>query len=359
MPAAKGPPAPKAKPKPRPASGNVLERIRGGDLDPVYAFHGAERHLLALSLEALGTAVLGATKGPAFNEETFDLKESGVAPVVNAARTLPMFAKRTLVLARGLDQIKADALEPLVAYAQDPNPSTVLVLVADKADKVDGRVKAFQTLKKLGYLHEFVRLRDHELGRWVQTEAQRQGLSISADGARALAESAGPDLGRLAQALGQLALYAIDESGSAQEIQRKDVDALVPESRERQVFELTRALAEGQRGKAMSLVGRLLRDREPPLLIQGALLRQLRQIWRAKELVALGTPHNELPAAIGVPPFALDEILGPARRVAVAALKRGFDHLYRADRLLKSSRIEPELIVTRLVRTLADELARQ
>ncbi len=358
MPASKGPAATKAKAKPK-ASGSALDRIRADDLDPVYVFHGAERHLLAQCLEALRRAVVGPSKGPALNEELFDLKECGVAPVVNAARTLPMFAKRTLVLARGLDQVKADALEPLVGYAQDPNPTTVLVLLADKADKLDGRLKAFQTLKKLGYLHEFVRLRDHELPRWVQTEAQRQGLAISADGARALAESAGPDLGRLAQALGQLALFAADAQGKPQEIQRQDVDALIPESRERQVFELTRALSEGQRAKAMALVGRLLRDREPPLLIQGALLRQLRQIWRAKELVASGTPRNDLPAAIGVPPFALDEILAPARRVAVTALKRGFDELYKADRLLKSSRIDPELIVTRLVRTLADEFARQ
>jgi DNA polymerase III delta subunit len=109
----------------------------------------------------------------------------------------------------------------------------------------------------------------------------------------------------------------------------------------------------------MALVGQLLRDREPPLLIQGALLRQLRQIWRAKELVTAGVPRAELPGAIGVPPFALEEILGPAKRMTVPALKRGFDQLYRADRLLKSSRVEPELIITRLVRELAEQLGRR
>lgn len=348
----------KGKPKPK-SSGSVLERIGEGDLDPVYAFHGAERHLLAQALEALRLDVVGPGKGPALNEEVFDLKEVGAAPVVNAARTLPMFAKRMLVVARGLDQAKADALEPLLAYAQAPNPTTVLVLVADKADKVDGRLKIFQSLKKLGFLHEFTRLRDHELPRWVQGEATRQGIDISPEGARALAQSAGPDLGRLAQALGQLALFTADESGQAQRIESHHVEALVPESRERQVFELTRALAEGQRDKALSLVGQLLRDREPPLLIQGALMRQLRQIWRAKELLASGAPRTELPAAIGVPPFALDEILAPAKRVAVTALKRSFDQIYQADKLLKSSRVEPELIVTRLVRDLAEEMARR
>lgn len=339
----------------------LVTQLERGELEPVYAFHGAERHLISRSLEAIRRAVVGpGAKGPALNEEHFDLKESGVSAVLNAARTLPMFARRMLVTARGLDQIKADALEPLVAYAQDPNPTTVLVLVADKADKVDGRLKAFAALKKLGVLHEFPRLRDQELPRWVEAEAQRQGVRIGADGARALAESAGPDLGRLAQALDQLALYAAHPDGRApDEIERRHVEALIPESRERQVFELTRAMADGRIEKALALVGRLLGDREPPLLIQGALLRQLRQIWRAKELVASGASRSDLPGALGVPPFALDEILGPARRISVPALKRGFDRLYQADRLLKSSRVDPELIVTRLVRDLASELARR
>ncbi|MDX2024019.1 MAG: DNA polymerase III subunit delta [Deltaproteobacteria bacterium] len=358
MAASKGGPAgPKGKTAAK--GGDVLSNIMAGDLDAVYAFHGAERHLIQQCLDALRSHVVGNTKGQALNEEIFDLKEAGVPAVINACRTLPMFAKRMLVVARGLDQAKADALEPLVTYAQDPNPTTVLVLVADKPDKVDGRLKAFATLKKLGVLHEFARLRDSELARWLQQEAKRQSIAISPDGARALAEAAGPDLGRLSQALGQLTLFARTESGDPEEIQRPHVEALIPESRERQVFELTRALADGQPGKALALVGQLLRDREPPLLIQGALLRQLRQIWRAKELLTANTPRADLPGAIGVPPFALDEILGPARRVSVPALKRSFDHLYRADRLLKSSRVEPELLVTKLVRDLADELNRR
>jgi len=56
------------------------------------------------------------------------------------------------VIARGLEQVKADALEPLTAYAAHPNPSTCLVLLAEK---VDGRLRAFLALRKAGFLHEF------------------------------------------------------------------------------------------------------------------------------------------------------------------------------------------------------------
>ena len=115
------------------------------------------------------------------------------------------------------------------------------------------------------------------------------------------------------------------------------------------------AIGEGNRDRALRLVTTMLRNREPALLIQGALLRQLRQIWRAQELAGRGVPRGEIAGATGVPAFFLDEILGPARRMSASALRRGFERLYQADLQLKSSRIDDELLVTRLVRRLVED----
>jgi DNA polymerase III delta subunit len=45
--------------------------------------------------------------------------------------------------------------------------------------------------------------------------------------------------------------------------------------------------------------------------------------------------------------------------MSTAALRRSFLHLYQADRTLKSSRIDPDLHLTRLVRRLAEEASGQ
>ena len=87
------------------------------------------------------------------------------------------------------------------------------------------------------------------------------------------------------------------------------------------------------------------------------LLRQLRQIWRAKELSADSVPRAEIASAVGIAPFFLDDILSPAGRMSTTALKRSFMHLYRADRSLKSSRVDPDVQMLRLVRQLAEEAA--
>jgi len=329
---------------------DLLRSIERGEIAPIYCFHGPERFLLDRCVTALRDKILGASAATAagLNYEVFDLKEVALAQVLAAARTLPMFAKQRLVIARNLEQVKADSLEPLTAYAAQPNPSTCLVLLAEK---IDGRLRAFAALRRAGYLHEFARLKDRDLAPFIAHEAKARGTPIDSDAAEALASAAGPDLGRLMQALQQLEIYA----GQGCRISRAQVETLVPESRERSVFELTRAIGTGDAPRALRLVSNMLSNREPPLRIHAMLLRQLRQTWRAKELAAAGVARAEIAAAVGLPPFFLDDVLVPARRMSVAALRRSFERLYQADRAFKSSRVEPELQLARLVRQLAQE----
>lgn len=327
---------------------DVLGDIAGGELAPIYCLHGAERFLVDRCLAALRKAVCGNETAAAtgLDYDVFDLKEASIAQVIGAARTLPMFSKRRLVIAEGIDGVKADELEPLIKYVADPNPRGCLVLVGDK---VDGRLRAFAALRKAGFLHEFTRLKDRDLVSWLAGEAKRRGLDIEPSAVQALAEFAGPDLGRVVQAMEQVTLFA------GGRIKRAHVEELIPESREHGVFELTRAIATGDVPLALRLVANMLKNREPALKIQFMLMRQLRQIWRAKELSAASVPRAEIASVVGIAPFFLDDILIPAGRMTTTALRRSFMHLYKADRSLKSSRVDPDVQMMRLVRQLAEE----
>jgi len=325
----------------------ALAEAKKGSLRPVYLIAGEERLLREDVVRALREAALGAGIA-AFNEDKFTAGEVDVEKIIAAARTLPMMAPRRLVVAKGIDGVKADDLAPLAEYAKEPSPEGCLVLVGEK---VDTRFKAFQVLRKAGYLHEFAPLRDRELGGWITREARARKITISSEAVAALAESAGPELARLSMALEQLALFV----GARASITLEDVEALVPETRQRSVFELTRAIGEGDVTRALRTLANMFRNREPPLRVQFMLARQLRQIWRAKELAATGAGRDEIAQAVGVPPFFLDDVLTPARRMSNRTLARGFERLYQADRALKSSRVDGELLLSRLVEQLSTD----
>ena len=327
---------------------DIAGAVARGEIAPVYCLSG-ERYLVDAAHAAIRAAVLGQAGAAAgFNHDVFELKESGLDACLGTARTLPMMAKRRLVVGKGIDQVKADLLEPLVAYVADPNPSTCLVLIADK---VDVRFKAFVALRKAGFLHVFQPLRDNALAAWLRTEARARKIEIAGDAAGALAELAGPELGRLSQALDQLALYA----GAGRPITVDDVEALIAETRQRNVFELTKTIGAGDVPRALGLLANMLRNREPALRIQFMLARQMRQIWRAKELVAAGAARGEIAGAIGMSPYFLDDVLVPAKRMSRATLARAFERLYQSDLALKSSRVDEELLISRLVQSLAED----
>src|SRR3569623_1075026 len=237
--------------------------IERGELAPIYCLYGAERYQVDRCLVALREAVVGgkAAAFAAFNHDVFDLKETSLAAVVDTARTLPKMAPRRLVVGKGIDGVKSDELAPLTAYAGDPNPSTCLVLVGEQ---IDTRFKAYQVLRKAGYLHEFAALRDREVAGWVAREARARKLRITPDAVAALAESAGPEMARLAGALEQLALYV----GERASITIADVEALIPETRQRSVIELTKAIGEGDAGRALRILTNMFRNREPAQRVQ-------------------------------------------------------------------------------------------
>jgi len=331
------------------ADGDLIGAIENGQIDPIYALHGAERYLVDRCLAAIRRAVLGgAGAGASFNYDVFELKETPLARVVATARTVPMMARRRLVIAKGIDEVKAPELEPLLPYVEDPNPTTCLVLLGEK---IDTRFKVFATLRKAGFVHDFPPLRDRELAGWLAREARQRKVALDSDAATALAEIAGPDLGRLSQALEQLTLYV----GEGKRVRLEDVEELIAETRQRGVFELTKAIGDGDVERALRLLANMQRNREPALRIQFMLVRQLRQIWRAKELAAAGAPRAEIAGAVGIAPFFLDDVLNPARRMSTASLARSYERLYQADKTLKSSRIDPDLILSKLVQQLAED----
>jgi DNA polymerase-3 subunit delta len=325
----------------------IAAAVQRGDIAPIYCLTG-ERFLVDTAAAAIRAAVLAAAgAAAAFNHDTFDLKENGLGGALGTARTLPMMAKRRLVVGKAIDEVKAADLEPLVTYVEDPNPASCLLLIGDK---VDVRLRAFAALRKRGYLYVFAPLRDNALAGWLRTEARVRGIDIKPDAAAALATLAGPDLGRLSQALEQLGIYV----GGERAIAVDDVEDLVAETREHAIFELTKAIGMGDVPKSLALCARMLRNREPPLKIQFMLARQLRQIWRAKELAAGGASKGDIAAAVGINPYFLDDIMVPARRMSRAALERALERLFQADLALKTSRVEPELALSRLVQSLAE-----
>jgi DNA polymerase-3 subunit delta len=325
------------------AERDVVAEVRAGRLAPVYYLYGKERFLVERAFAAIREAALDP-RTQAFNLDVIDCKEGKhhAERILAAARTLPMMARRRLVVVKDADELDPTDLEALHPYLGAPAETTCLVFVAVAADL---RRRFFLELKRRGGLAKFDPLYERRLPGWIETEARSLGHSLEPGATTLLVDVIGADLAQLASALEQLSLYV----GPRQRITEAAVEELVAETRQHSVFDLANAVGERDTRRALHQCRRMLQAREPAIRILFMLTRHFRQLWTAKELLDRHEDREAIAQAVGIRPFVVDGLLRQARRFTGADLARAFEALYATDRALKSSRAGDDLVLERLV----------
>ncbi|MBI5480859.1 MAG: DNA polymerase III subunit delta [Deltaproteobacteria bacterium] len=322
---------------------DVVAEVRAGRPEPVYYLYGKEQFLVQRALAAVRAAVLDP-KTQAFNLDTVDCKEGAhhAERILAAARTLPMLARRRLVLVKDADELKPEDLEAMLPYLGNPAETTCLVFVAQNADL---RRRFFLELRKGGGLAKFEPLYERRLPAWIEGEARALGHGVEPGAAQLLCDVSGADLASLSQALEQLSLFV----GPRQRITVAAVEELCAETRQHSVFDLAKAVGERDTRRALHQCQRMLQAREPAVRILFMLTRHFRQLWIAQELAPQRLDREEAARRIGIPPFFVDGLMTQARRFDGRALARAFEALYGADRALKSSHAGDEVVLERLL----------
>ena len=302
---------------------DLIAAARAGRLDPVYVLTSEHPVLIERAVIAIrDAAVPPAARG--FNYDVVEGKASGQR-ITALSQTLPMMAQRRMIYVRELGTMNADDAEPLLAYFNSPNPSTVLVAVSSKVDK---RQKLYAAVAKKGWLHTLTAPR--QLAPWVQHEAAAAKVSIAPAAVARLIDVVGVDLSRLSLAVAQLGLYAGDRAVTVD-----DVDDLIADTRERTVFELTDAIGAGDLEDALAAVAKLCDQRESAVGVVVMLARHLRQVGAVHAAVAAGVPRGQWGERLGVPPFLVDKLAQHARFLTPAVVMRATANLAAADRALK------------------------
>ncbi len=322
-------------------NGDPLASLRKGELSPLYWIFGKERFLVERALGLLKERLLEpATRD--FNYDLYHAKEAVPQAILAAARTLPMMARRRLVVVRDADSLDARQLESFAPYLATPVPETCLVLLSDKLDQ---RTKFSAAFKRAGVLIKLDPLPDRQLPGFVRSEGAARGLRFGAGAAESIAEEVGADLGQIVDALERLDLYV----GERKEIRCEDIEAVVATTRQRSVFELADAIGAGDAARALSTLGSLLGGGEAPLKLLAMIGRTVRQLIVVRELTEQRVGRAALAERLALPPFVVEKLEAQARRFDRERLRVMHGAIYQADRTLKSSRLEGQRVMELLV----------
>ena len=113
------------------------------------------------------------------------------------------------------------------------------------------------------------------------------------------------------------------------------------------VFDLTLAIAEGQRGRVLSILARNLEAGEAPLRILGSLAWQYRRVWKMKELLREGGRDGEAARTLRMDPSQVRTFLG---RLSDGHVREALRLFWDADGQLKGgSSGRPKMIMERVL----------
>jgi len=277
-----------------------------------------------------------------FNLQIFHGKEVAGESVLDAIRTLPVFAPRRLVYIKDIHESKAAELEIFLSALGDLGNETVFLCTGDK---IDLRKKFFQELKKKGCLVEFPKYYPNQIPAFVKEQAREAGRSFTEDALALFCRRVGTNLVEIQGELEKLFSYL----GERDLADAEDVAAVVSDVRVDSIFELTDALGRRQQGEALRLLHRLLDEGMAPLLILNMVVRHFRQLWKIRELLDEGSQRRDLPRKAGINPYLVDNLVSQARLFAPTQIRKTFDRFLETDLALKSSGGHPAALLEELL----------
>lgn len=334
----------------------ALDEIRAGKFRPVYLIHGGEDFLKEELFRALRKALVQPETAD-FNYHVLDASADQVGQALSLAQTQPFFAERRLVVVKDCPAIipsrkKAEedgddakpvggSDEALIQYLKAPVPSTCLLFLADS---VDSRRKTTKALVATGGAVECQPLKLDDAVMWAQSRSQSKGKKLTAMAAQLLVDKIGPDLRLLDGELEKLSLYA----GERREIVPDDVESVVSNLAETEVYKLTEAVMLRQRSRALALLEKSLRQVDHPLQLLAALTNKFRQILLVKALEARRVSKKEGASIARMHPYAYEKMTGHVQGLSREEAAGAMQKLLDADLAMKSG-YDPKLTLEALV----------
>lgn len=341
--------------------------LAAGQIAPVYLFFGDEPVLIDEALAALTKAVL--PEADDWSREVFDGEQTTPAEIALAARAGNFFGGQRLLVVKGLPWLEsaprrkdggeakknaaakkaaeAEETAPLLAYIQDPNPETCLVLVMRGSP--DKRRKLVQAIGKRGCLAEFSTPKGGEKEIWLANRF-RQADKEADRAALHYISLATANLSQMAAEADKLCLYV----GRRAQITLADAEAVVSKSSIFSVFELTDAAAAKNAPQAVAAYQHLLIQGEDLQKIFALLAGHFRNLLAVQDMLAQGQRSADLAGALGLHPFVAEKCSRQARAFSQAQLIKALEILLAADLAQKNGQGELQgLLETAILRICA------
>ena len=225
----------------------IVSDIKKGNIQPIYFLMGDEPYYIDKISDYIEATILDeAEKG--FNQQVMYGRDASIEDIVAAAKRYPMMAERQVLIVKEAQDLSR-SIEKLVSYAENPQPTTVLVFNY-KYKKLDKRKKLYKAIAKSGLIYESKKLYDNQVADWIRRVLSGKKYQIEPKAAQMLVEFLGTDLSKIANELDKLMLILPKETI----INDKHIEENIGISKDFNNFELQKAIGSKNIVKANRII---------------------------------------------------------------------------------------------------------
>ncbi|WP_291138189.1 DNA polymerase III subunit delta [Flavobacterium sp. UBA7663] len=244
----------------------ITKDIKAGNIKPIYFFMGEEPYYIDKLTDFIEQNVLQEHERD-FNQSILYGRDVTMEDVIGSAKRFPMMADRQVVVVREAQELSR-TIDKLEAYAENPQPTTVLVF-AYKYKTLDKRKKVTKLLDKVGVVYESKKLYENQVGEWIKRVLSGQGYSIEPKAAAILVEFLGTDLSKISNELDKLKIIL----PKGHTFTPKDIEENIGFSKDYNNFELRKAIGEKDQLKAYKIIDHFSQNpKDNPLVVTTGLV---------------------------------------------------------------------------------------
>ena len=302
----------------------IVSDIKKGYIMPIYFLMGEEPYYIDKISDFIEENMLDeAEKG--FNQQVMYGRDTTIEDIVSSAKRYPMMAERQVLIVKEAQELSRN-IEKLVAYAEHPQSSTVLVLNY-KYKKLDKRKKLYKAISKSGLIFDSKKLYENQVSDWIRRVLSGRKYKIEPKASQMLVEFLGSDLSKISNELDKLVLILPEDTI----INDKHIEENIGISKDFNNFELRKALGEKNLVKANRIINYFSENsKNNPLVMTISLLNS----FFTQLLLFHGLQDKSKRAvakSLGVNPYFIDEYFLAARNYPMRKVAKVIATLRDAD----------------------------